>query len=371
MAVETAAGAGQTRSPDGSAPRSARVGADEVELRILGFPRTMGRREVARGARVPVRTSRRFWQAMGFPRVEGDDAVFTEADRIALARVAQLVGATSIDEELALAMTRAFGRSADRLAVWQTQLLTEWLAGRAGTGEPEGPGGAPAGPHREVAEDAASLLVSLVDDMESLLVYVWRRHLSGAIGRMLSDAGADERADVTAPPRLVGFADLVSFTALVRRMSEGQLAALVQRFELLASSVVTAHGGRVIKTVGDEVLFVHADPAAGAAIALDLVDALAEDVLVPQARVGLAWGRVVSRLGDVFGTTVNRASRLTAVTPSGHVWVDADLARQLGSVSGFVLTPQRRRILRDIGPMTPVDLHRSRGARGEPVDSTP
>ena len=109
-------------------------------------------------------------------------------------------------------------------------------------------------------------------------------------------------------------------------MSERRLARLVQRFELLASDVITEHGGRVIKTVGDEVLFVHTDAAAASAIALDLVDAMAEDELLPPVRVGLAHGRVVSRLGDVFGMTVNKASRITAVTPSGHVYVDEDMA---------------------------------------------
>ena len=94
------------------------------------------------------------------------------------------------------------------------------------------------------------------DDIEPLLVYVWRRHLTNALHRMLADADPAVRSDPSAPLRVVGFADLVSFTSFVRRMSERQLARLVQRFELLASDVITEHGGRVIKTVGDEVLFV-------------------------------------------------------------------------------------------------------------------
>mgnify|MGYP001006463247 CR=1 FL=1 len=81
-------------------------------------------------------------------------------------------------------------------------------------------------------------------------------------------------------------------------MTERQLASLVQRFEHLATDVVTTHGGRVIKTVGDEILFVHTDPAAAAAIAIDLVAAMGEDELLPDVRVGMAWGSVVSRLGD-------------------------------------------------------------------------
>ncbi len=107
---------------------------------------------------------------------------------------------------------------------------------------------------------------------------------------------------------MVGFADLVNFTALVRRVSERQLATLVQRFEQLASDIVTAHGGRVIKTVGDEMLYVSTEPLAAAGIALDLVDAMAEEPMLPQVRVGVSYGPVLSRMGDVFGTTVNRAA---------------------------------------------------------------
>jgi adenylate cyclase len=141
---------------------------------------------------------------------------------------------------------------------------------------------------------------------------------------------------------------------------------VVQRFEALASSVVTAHGGRVIKTVGDEVLFVAIGAAPAAAIAIDLVEAMAEDDLLPDVRVGMASGRVVSRLGDVFGTTVNRASRLTAVARPRTVLVDDGIAGSLASTSGFEMWALRRRTLRGIGPVTPWVLRRAdqAGRRG-------
>jgi adenylate cyclase len=334
----------------------------QIERRLLGRPASMGRREVSEGAGVEPVVARRFWHAMGFQNIEDDDAMFTEADLEALKRVARLIGEGAVSEELALGMTRAFARTSDRLAVWQTQLVAESLTspfseeleGRDSRSVPE--------PH--IAADAAELLAGICDDIEPLLVYVWRRHLTNAIARMLADADPAVHSDPSAPIRVVGFADLVSFTSFVRRMSERQLARLVQRFELLASDVITEHGGRVIKTVGDEVLFVHTDAAAASAIALDLVDAMAEDELLPPVRVGLAHGRVVSRLGDVFGLTVNKASRITAVTPSGHVYVDEDMAKVLGSVSGFSAIERRRRMLRGIGVVTLHELQRAPGGRG-------
>ena len=336
--------------------------AARVERALLGRPASMGRTEVSEGAGVEPAIARRFWHAMGFQNVEDDEAMFTEADLEALKRVARLIREDHVSEELALGMTRAFARTADRLAVWQTQLVAESLTspfseeleGRDSRSVPE-PG---------IAADAAELLATISDDVEPLLVYVWRRHLTNAIARMLSDADPALHADPSAPVRVVGFADLVSFTSFVRRMSERQLARLVQRFELLASDVITEHGGRVIKTVGDEVLFVHTEVAAASAIALDLVDAMAEDELLPPMRVGLAHGRVISRLGDVFGMTVNKASRITAVTPSGHVYVDDDMARALGEVSGFTAIERRRRMLRGIGVVTLHELRRAPGGRG-------
>jgi adenylate cyclase len=333
----------------------------EIEEKLLGRPATMGRREISREAAVSVTSARKLWHALGFQIVDDEEVMFTEADLDALVRVADLIRDNDLDEDLALAMARAFARTSDRLAVWQTQLVAEYLTPseqEAEIGEKD----ARSVPDRGVAEASATLIVNVVDQLEPLMVYVWRRHLTSAITRMLADA-RDTDHDPSAPLRVVGFADLVNFTSLVRRMTERQLGTLVQRFEELASDVVTTHGGRVIKTVGDEVLFVHADANAAAAIGLDLVDAMGEDDLLPDVRVGMASGKVISRLGDVFGTTVNRASRLTAVTPPGRVFVDDEVARALATLSGFSMIEQRRRHLRGIGTVTPFELARSKGAR--------
>jgi adenylate cyclase len=176
-------------------------------------------------------------------------------------------------------------------------------------------------------------------------------------------ADAEPVLDHRAGVRSVGFADLVSFTRLVRRLSERELAALVQRFEAIASDIVAAHGGRVIKTVGDEVLFAASAAPAAAAIALDIADTMTGDDLLPEVRSGLATGPVVMRLGDVFGTTVNRASRLTGLAHPGAVLVDDATAAALASVSGFDLAVMRRRPLRGLGLVRPWRLRRASPSR--------
>ena len=345
---------------------------DDVAAALLGEPRTMRRRQVSAGAEVSLLSARRFWHALGFPNVGDEDTVFTAADLQALRSVVGLVREGVFDETTALSMIRALGRTTDRLAVWQTQLMAEALGDLpevdAWTGLVGAGGASPdtsrAVPDPETARAAALKLTEIADRLEPLLVYAWRRHLSAAISRMVADA--EPADDHTGVVRSVGFADLVSFTTLVRRLSERQLAQVVQRFEALTSDVVTAHGGRVIKTVGDEVLFVTIGTAPAGAIALDLVQAMGDDDFLPDVRVGMAFGHVVSRLGDVFGTTVNRASRLTGVARPGTVLVDDALAASLASLSGFEMSPLRRRTLRGIGPVTPWQLRRAEqaGRRG-------
>jgi adenylate cyclase len=344
--------------------------ADTLEARLLGKPATMGRRDVSRGAQVSLLSARKFWHALGFPIVEDEDAMFTEADLMALKAVARLVREEQLDETTALAMTRAFARTTDRLAVWQTQLMAEAMAAPELTPALD-EADARAVPDLSAAEASALKLAEMADSLEPLLVYAWRRHLTAAISRMLADADPEQASQGVR--RVVGFADLVNFTSLVRRMTERQLAVMVQRFEALATDIVTAHGGRVIKTVGDEILFVTIDAAPAAAVALDLVDTMGEDDLLPDVRVGMAFGPVLSRLGDVFGTTVNRASRLTSVAPAGRVLVDDALTAALASLSGFETSPLRRRTLRGIGPVTPSELRRARSGRGgvaEPPSAT-
>ena len=117
------------------------------------------------------------------------------------------------------------------------------------------------------------------------------------------------------------------------------MLSLVEWFESSSADIVAEHGARLVKTIGDEVLFVAEDPVAGARLALALQRAFrraradsvdtSDTASLPRLRVGLAYGPVLERRGDVFGTTVNRASRLTTTASAGSVVVDEALAAVL------------------------------------------
>ncbi len=326
----------------------------ELQQRLLGDVIGTGRAEFAAAANLDVDLVASFLHALGFLVAQSDSAQYFEADLAAITAVTGLIEQGRLDQDLALAMTRAVARTTDRLTVWQTDLVAESLLTH---GAAQADGGLDATTALRVAEQ----LTESAAAFEPLLIFAWRRHLLASLTRLVSDASPEDGA--SGPTRVVGFADLVNFSAMVRRATQKELAAMVMRFEQLASDIVTAHGGRVIKTVGDEVLFANTDPLAGSATALDLVAAMAEEKVLPQVRVGLAYGPVLSRLGDVFGTTVNRAARLTGLAQAGGVLADEALAARLTEVSGFQVTPTRRRHLRGVGMVTPAVITRLVGER--------
>jgi adenylate cyclase len=123
----------------------------------------------------------------------------------------------------------------------------------------------------------------------------------------------------------VGFADLCGFTNLSQRLSAKELDQLLGRFESVVGSTVDRHRGRVVKLMGDEVLFVAEEPHAVATIGLELASRASIDALLPGLRIGAAYGSVLVRRGDCFGTTVNLASRVMHAAPCGQVLVDENL----------------------------------------------
>ena len=104
-----------------------------------------------------------------------------------------------------------------------------------------------------------------------------------------------------------------------------------------------------MKTIGDEVMFLAANPIAGADLALRLVEAHTEDDLLPAVKVSLDSGPVLLRDGDTFGPTVNRASRMVDLAKPATVVVPSSVRDVLDPEPGFRLRPLGVRRLKDIG----------------------
>lgn len=252
---------------------------------------------------MPLELATELWRLLGFAQAADDDVAFTEADveALRLARDLQQLGVLSPERQAAL--VRTWGRSFARLAEWQTELLASVALERDD----------PAGTFAELSSE-------VLPRVERLQGYVWRRHLAGAGARLL---GVDDHAGGSTTRLSVVFADIVGYTSRSKELGERELVAWLEHFESRTTDLAVEHGARVIKNIGDEVLLVADDPAAAVTIALTLTAwGESEDDDFPRVRAGVAHGEVVSRLGDVFGPTVNVASRLTSVARPGTVVVD-------------------------------------------------
>jgi adenylate cyclase len=94
-------------------------------------------------------------------------------------------------------------------------------------------------------------------------------------------------------------------------------------------------------------------------IGLSLSERMAVDDLVPDVRVGLAHGTVLLSLGDVYGPTVNLASRLTGIAQPGTVVTDPHTGLLLAGNQDLVLVPQRGRQVRGFGQLEPLLVTRT------------
>ena len=364
-ADDDAAGPASDPADADAAPATGTLSAERLaikalEQRLLGGERKLRRREVAAGAGLSLLSARKLWRALGFPNLGDEDVAFTEKDQTALNTIVDLVRTGKLTEEAAISVTRAIGQMTDRMVVWQIEALVEDMVHQQGVSD------------AVARKRLVSQLPSLVDALEEMLVYSWRRQLNAGVQRLAvraeaglasSEEGREGDEDDAPLPlaRAVGFADLVSYTSLSRRMNEKTLAQLVQRFENKCAEIISVGGGRLVKTVGDEVLYIAETPAAGAEISLALSQAFNEDEILPQARVAMVWGRILSRLGDIYGPTVNLAARLTALADPGTVLVDSMTAAALEDDERFVLLPREAENVRGFGEILPVELQRGRG----------
>ena len=89
-----------------------------------------------------------------------------------------------------------------------------------------------------------------------------------------------------------------------------------------------------MKFIGDEVLFTFVDVRSACHCAREML-ALAADATIPDVRVGIAFGEVITRFGDCYGAVVNMAARLVDVAPSGAVVVTKDVFDRAGARWAF------------------------------------
>ncbi|MDY6142649.1 MAG: adenylate/guanylate cyclase domain-containing protein [Arcanobacterium sp.] len=262
---------------------------------------------------------RRFWRAMGFPGIrDAETKLFTEYDIDVLRAHLKVVELGLADSDSLNSLIRAQSHLADRMVLWQYEALVEEFEGRYDIDE----------------LSARYMVLDHIDEYEEFLVYqmkyAWRRHLAAMLRRSEAELQnmASDGKDVQLT-RSFGFVDLVSFTHRSGNLTPHALIDFIQTFEFASRDVISQYGARVVKMVGDAVLYVADDLETGITVVDEIVRVLRDEPNMPDVRASLVWGPVVSRFGDIFGPKVNLASRLCDVAPVNGILVDSETAAVL------------------------------------------
>lgn len=315
--------------------------------RVLGDDGTyVSAREASEKTGLELQLLQRIQRAMGLPTVDDPDAaVYLRADAEAAVFTRQFL---------------EMGIEPDQL-VEITRLLTDGLSRVAEAMRHAGLASIldPSASELDIARNAEALMRAadpLLGPMIQEMLRLQMRHL------METEAiNASERAEGQRLPgaRMVSiaFADMVGFTRLGEAVPPEDLERLARRLSDLAHEV-SAPPVRFVKTIGDEVMLVSADPVALLEAVMRLVDQTEGDDDLPRLRVGMSTGMAVSRAGDWFGSPVNLASRVTGAARPGTVLLSETAREAMGEDERFTWSFAGARRLKGI--KSEVKLFRAR-----------
>ena len=267
--------------------------------------------------------------AAGLPPAPLDEPVYTDDDARMFAAFAG--GSTLFGTAAVLGFIRTVGSSLARIAEAAVSLFLVNV---------EEPMRQQHASERALAE-ANLRAIETIDGVERMILGLFRTHMEAAIARFRHARQGESRLTAR---MAIGFIDLVGFTRLSGRMSPAELGTLVDHFEETAHDVVTARGGRVVKLIGDEVMFVAVEAAAACDIALTLCEHFVRDDAVTP-RGALATGELLIRGGDYYGAVVNLASRVAQLAVPKEILATQELADEARS-PGLRFEPAGKRMLK-------------------------
>jgi adenylate cyclase len=268
----------------------------------------------------------RITRAAGLPGFDVDARVFRAEDVEAFRIFA--MGADMLGDETTLEFTRAMGVAIASIADAAMAVFGTSIAGPLRSRE------APELEQAKVVEAASELLVGSVPTAIETLFF---HHVEAAIAREI--AGGGSQLEARAAHLAVGFLDLVGSTPMMRRLEPDELSATITAFERRATELVAAREGRVVKTIGDEVMFVMPNTAAACEVAIELRDFIDGHEVLTRIRGGLAVGPLVRGYGDFYGTEVTQAARLVRVAEPGTLLVTEAVRDRAFDAAGLRFTP--------------------------------
>lgn len=296
---------------------------DEYQELLLGGRPTLTADDLSKRSGISIDEVHDYLLEMGFSHGDHDEVRFTERDLDILVRWTEAAEAAGLAPNTTASLARAQSHLSDRLALWEIEALVEGVERRTGLDDTSA---------RVVAINE---MRQMVDTLEEQMVYAWRRQMYALIERMtreIAGRSSDHSSRRFPLSRSFGFVDMSSYTHTASIMG-ADLVGLVERFEYLCRTVVTAAGGRVVKMIGDSVFFIADDLEVGLQVVTDLIDNLRTAEGILPVRASFIQGDVFSRSGDVFGPAVNLAARLVDIAPRWSILTDARTAAAIDSSS--------------------------------------
>jgi len=294
-----------------------------------------------------------YWLSLGIPINIVRGPLFTDTDVESLKALDRFVHDEQLSSETIASLVRAVGYSADLEATWQYEALVENATIQFNMDPDEA--------RRYVVER----FPYIAKDLDLLAKNAYRVALTRVMQRNSEPTPEEVQSDRIAgglsAPVTVGFADIVGFTRRTTQMEPSQFIRYIHNYEINTRFIVTRNGGRVVKMVGDAVLFLTESVEAGIDIALQLADAEANTKAETPMRVGIVWGRVLQRFGDVFGTRVNLAARLAEIAEPNTVLIDQNTATLLANDAQYALEEMPETRIQGLGDMSPIKVSRSLG----------
>jgi adenylate cyclase len=299
--------------------------------------------ETAAATGLPEDLAARLFDAWELPRPQPGQALRADDDELLQLAVAALEG-FGHDETALLGAARQLGDRLRGLAESQVRLFHTHVEEQlAAEGHPD----------HSWTDDLNQIAASMMASLERTLILLYRRHFEhyvldvtvlraeAAMGR----AGLARRRPMRPPA--IAFLDLTGYTKLTEELGDRAAAELAGRLVEIVHEFAHRRGGRVVKLLGDGVMFHFPDPAQGVCCGLELVDRVPR-VGLPQARVGLHSGPVVFQHGDYFGRTVNIAARITDYARPGEVLVSDQVVADADPLEMARFEP--------VGPVSPKGL---------------
>lgn len=191
----------------------------------------------------------------------------------------------------------------------------------------------------EIAEEMGGLAERLIPLMSPLTEYVHNRYLrhyveQDVVGHMESDHGIDRRQAGEVAMSFC-FVDLAGFTRFTEEAGDARALDMVEHFIETVETTLPPEA-TIVKTIGDEVMVVSAEPRVMVEWATGFLSLFHER---PRPRTGLHFGRAVYRDGDYLGGDVNLAHRVAARALAGEVLATRSLVDEIGESRSLRFDP--------------------------------